>query len=187
MSSYGRNFDFMVTPEPYMRQGRYILDVACPIGAPVIVTNDEPSELRTGARTVELATGAQAPPLPGQGGIGLYEHIDLNGLDPVLNRYSDRDEIPTGRMLQVVRGEGIKVILRNTNDRRFLQSRDYDGRVMVAGLGATPTLAEGDYLTPGTGNDDDGYWAETADAANAWLVVELVNPDRGEAEARLMF
>jgi hypothetical protein len=57
---------------------------------------------------------------------------------------------------------------------------------MVAGLGATPTLQVGDYLTPGTGNDSAGYWAETASAANAWLVVTLVDSARQEVEAELL-
>jgi hypothetical protein len=58
---------------------------------------------------------------------------------------------------------------------------------MVAGLGATPTVAIGDYLTPGAGDDVSGYWAETATAANGWLVVTKVDADRGELEARLNF
>ena len=85
-------------------------------------------------------------------------------------------------------GTDVKIVLRNTSDETFLQTRAYTGRVMVAGIGiATPTLAVGDYLTPGTGDDDNGYWAETATAANAWLVITKVDNDRGEVEARLTF
>jgi hypothetical protein len=58
---------------------------------------------------------------------------------------------------------------------------------MVAGLGATPTVAVGDYLTPGTGNGTAGYWAETATEANAWLIVTAVNASTGEVEARVNF
>lgn len=193
MGTYGRNFDFRVTPEPRERQGRYVLDNGSdiPIGVPVITTGTADDEL-TGALAVELATGAQAPPDPGQGGIVVYEWIDLNGLDPVLNDYSDRDTAPDGRMVQVVRGEGVKVVFRNTSDSTFMANaypagRSYAGRIMVAGVGATPTVAVGDYLTPGTGDDDNGYWTETANANEAWLVIESVDPDRGEVEARLLF
>lgn len=186
MGTYGRNFDFRVTPEPRERQGRYVLDTEVPIGTPVVSTGVADDTL-TEALHVDAATGAQAPPDPGQGGIVVYEWIDINGLDPVLNDYSDRSLAPADRMVQVVRGEGVKVVFRNTTDSTYLGQRDYAGRIMCAGLGATPTLAVGDYLTPGTGNDDDGYWAETADAANAWLVIESINTDRGEVEARLLF
>lgn len=193
MSSYGPFFDFRVTPEPHMRQGRYILDPdtladVVPIGGPVIVTADEPSTLFTGARIVDLATTAQEPPLPGQGGIAVYEWIDLNGLDPVINSHSDRPDVPPGKLIQVVRGEGIKVVFRNVADHTYLHTRDYPGRTMVAGVGiATPTVTEGDLLTPGVGTEDDGFWAVTTDPTEAWLVVELVDNDRGEVEARLMF
>jgi hypothetical protein len=86
----------------------------------------------------------------------------------------------------MVSGSEVKVVLRNTADRTFLNTRSYAGRVMVAGLGATPTLAVGDYLTPGTGDDDAGYWAEGT-AANGWLVITNVDAARGEVEARLTF
>lgn len=187
MSSYGPNFDFRVPPEPRERQGRYLLEESCPIGAPVLVTADPPSELFTGARVVALTDGAQAAPLPGTGGICVYEWIDLNGLDPVINSYNDRADAPTGKLIQVVRGEGVKVVLRNTADHQFLRNRDYEGRIMVAGLGATLELEEGDFLTPGAGDADDGFWEKTTDEAEAWLIVELVDNDRGEVEARLLF
>lgn len=189
MASYGRNFDIPVPPDPRERQGRFILadtaDVA--IGAPVMITDDDPDTAFTDAMTVELVTGAQAPPLAGEGGILVYEHIDMNGYDPVLNGYSDRGDAPAGRLVQVVRGVGVQVLLRNTEDRTFLQSRSYDGRVMVAGLGATPTLAVGDFLTPGVGDTSDGFWAETASEANAWLRITRVDADRGEVQAALLF
>ena len=189
MGTYGRNFDFRVTPEPYMRQGRFILDNGSDvaIGAPVVATGGDLSAEFTQAVPVELATGAQAPPLPGQGGILVYEWIDLNDLDPVKNDYSDRPDAPDGRLVQVVRGQGIKVVMRNTADSTYLHNRDYPGRIFVAGLGATPTVAEGDFLTPGAGNVDSGFWAETADPDDAWLIVESVDADRGELEARLLF
>lgn len=189
MGSYGRNGDFRVPPEPRERQGRYILDnagVDVPQFAPVVV-GGTPDATLTDALPVDLAGQAVAPPLPGQGGIAIYEWIDLNGLDPVLNGASDRDMVPSGRMCQVIRGEGVKLVLRNTEDRTFLYSRDYDGRTVVPGVGATPTVSEGELLTPGAGDDTSGYWEVTTDATLAWMVVELVDNNRGEVEARLLF
>lgn len=189
MASYGRNFDFRVPPVGGKeRRGRFYLDEGTdiPIGAPVVAkTPAEVSTKWSGAQAVELATGAQAPS-PAQSGIAVYEHIDYNGFDPSYTTYSDLDTVPDGRLVQVVSGAGLKVVFTNTEDRTHV-NRQYDGRVMVAGLGATPTVAVGDYLTPGTGDDSSGYWAETANANEAWLVVTAVNADRGEVEAELLF
>lgn len=186
MGSYGRNFEFRVPPVHGQRGGRYVLagDTDLPIGVPVIVDGDQDDSL-TGALPVVLATGAQAP-VKGQCGILVFEHIDLNYLDPEYSSYSDRDTAPVGKMVQVVSGDMVKVVFKNTEDRTFLQTRNYTGRTMVAGLGATPTLAVGDYLSPGTGDDTDGYWAES-NATNGWLVIEQIDAARGEVEARFNF
>jgi hypothetical protein len=190
MSTYGRNFEFRVPPESQNRSGRYYLnavaDVA--IGAPVKVSSPATAD-SLGLIPVELATGAQAKPAPGQGGVLVYEHgpAAYAGDDPWLTTYSDKSNAPHGKAVQVVNGEYVKVVLRNTADETFLNTRDYDGVTFVAGLGATLTLAVGDYLTPGVGNGTDGYWAETGTAANAWLVITKVDNDRGEVEARLNF
>lgn len=189
--SYGNNLEFRVPPHGGQRSGRFYLaetdDVA--LGAPVLVdTAGDENDL--GLLPVELAKGATNRPAPGMGGILVFEHKNAEafaGDDPLLTLYSDKGTAPAGKAVQVVSGVDVKVVLRNTADSTFLQTRDYDGRVMVAGLGATPTVAVGDYLTPGTGNDTAGYWAETANAAEAWLVVTKVDADRGEVEARLMF
>ena len=58
---------------------------------------------------------------------------------------------------------------------------------MVAGAGATPTVAVGDRLTPGTGNDSAGYWVETANAAEGWLVVTGFDVNSGLVEAQFCF
>lgn len=188
MGSYGRNFDFRVPPVHGQRGGRYVLggSTDLPIGVPVVVAaGADQDESLTNALPVTLATGAQAP-VKGRSGILVYEHIDLNYLDPAYSTYSDRDTAPVGKMVQVVHGDAVKVVLRNTEDRTFLNVRNYSGRIMVAGLGATPTLQVGDYLSPGTGNDDSGYWAES-NAANGWLVVEQFDAARGEVECRFNF
>lgn len=190
MSTYGRNFEFRVPPMHGQRGGRYVApsDADLPMGVPVVVADGaEPDAL--GLLPVELATGAQDPK-KGLCGIAIYEHgigIDRANRDPWLNTFSDYDTIPRGKACQVISGDMIKVVLRNTEDRTFLNVREYTGRVMVAGLGATPTLQVGDMLTPGTGDDDDGYWAETSTASEAWLIVEKVEASRSAVECRLAF
>lgn len=188
MSSYGRNFDFRIVPEPEDRGGRYVLSgtTDIPIGSPVKVADGATASASyTGALPAALATGAQAPK-KGMTGIAVYEWLDLNQLDPEYYTYSDRSTVPASREFQVVSGPGIKVVFRNTANRTFLAVRNYAGRVMVAGIGATPTVAVGDYLTPGTGDDSNGYWAEGS-AANAWMVVTLVDAARGSVEAEMVF
>lgn len=189
MGSYGRNFDFRITPTEEERHGRVYLNqgAAVPIGVPlVIAAGATPSDLWTDALPATLATGSQVF-RRGLCGIGVYEHIDYNQLDPEYYTYSDRDTIPNGRLVQLTCGPNTKVVFRNTTATTFMGTRDYAGRIMIAGMGATPTLQVGDYLTPGTGNDVAGYWAETATPANGWLVVTNVDAARQEVEAEFNF
>ena len=190
MSSYGRNFEFRTPPVSRDRGGRYYLDetTAVAIGAPVVVDTDG-DENDLGLLPVNLATGAQDAPVSGMGGILVYEHAPaaFAGDDPWLTTASDKGNAPAGAAVQVVSGKNVKVVLRNTDDMTFLNTRDYDGVVFVAGLGATPTVAVGDYLTPGDGDGETGYWAETSTLSEAWLVVTKVDTARGEVEARLNF
>jgi len=187
--SYGSNFEFRIPPQAGNRHGRYFLagGADVPIGAPVVVNAG--ADLNTlGQQEVNLATGAQAKPVVGAGGVMVYEYAPnaFAGDDPVLVRHSDKSAVEPGESVQVVNGPYVKVLLRNTTASTFLQTRAYTGRVMVAGMGAT-SIAVGDYLSPGAGNDDDGYWTEDADAANAWLVVTKVDDTRGEVEAVINF
>jgi hypothetical protein len=187
MGSYGRNFEMRITPTEQQRRGRVVLTGAsAPIGVPLkIADGATPSVDFTKALPATLATGSQAFKR-GFCGIGIYEHLDFNQYDPEYTTYSDRDQMPVGKLVQLIIGPNVKVVFRNTADRKFLGTRDYKGRVMVAGMGATPTVAVGDYLTPGTGNDTAGYWAEVGTAANAWLVVTNVDAARQEVEAELL-
>lgn len=188
--SYGRNFEFRVLPEPVNRKGRFYVPSTgsvIPIGAPVGMTNA--TEDSRGLSPVALVTGATAP-LKGHHGIAVFEYAPaaFAGNDPFLTTYSDKDFVPLGAAVQVVSGPEIKVVFTNTSARTFLGSRSYPGRVMVAGIGiATPTVAVGDLLTPGTGSDAAGYWAETGSASNAWLRVTKIDNTRGEVEAQLLF
>lgn len=183
MASYGRNFDFRVPPNHGQRGGRFILPKGgdpVALGAPVRWTGDETDV--SGRMPVELATGASIP-VKGQCGVLVYESdTALAGFDPMLYNYSDVDTAPPGRAVQVVSGDMVKVWFRNTGNREFLGAREYKGRVMVAG-----TPAVGNFLTPGAGTDAAGYWAVSADRNQAWLVVESVDADRGEIDARFMF
>lgn len=190
MGTYGRNFEFRVVPEGGQRGGRYRIPAdaaaAIPLGSPVEVIDGEDVDA-LGQLPVQLATGATVP-VKGRHGILVFEHAPnaYAGFDRDLTTYSDLDTAPVGQAVQVVSGDMVKVVLRNTEDRLFFNTRSYNGRNMVAGLGATPTLVSGDYLTPGTGDDDAGYWAEGT-AANAWLVVESVDAARQSVEARFVF
>lgn len=189
MASYGRNFHTRVSPYTQQRRGRYVMAQGAdvPIGAPVIAANlAVPDHSLTDSLPAQLATGAQAPKR-GFAGIGIYEHIQIIGHDPVLTTFGDIDTIPDTEMFQLICGPNVKVVFRNTAARVFRTTRNYTGRVMVAGMGATPTVAVGNYLTPGTGNDSAGYWATTGTASNAWLVVTNVDVARQEVEAEFNF
>lgn len=193
MGSYGRNFDFRVMPDGGQRGGRFMLSTVAnlPIGAPVVYDGSvDTTTFGNGVLGVKLALGAQ-PPRQGLSGIAVYEHAPaaFAGYDPFLTNYSDIDFVPAGKMLQVVSGHETKVVLTTTVARTFLHTRAYTGRVMVAGMGgATSGDAEpGSFLTPGIGNDTDGYWSTTGSASNAWLVVTAANETALEVEARMTF
>lgn len=189
--SYGRNFEFRVPPHGGQRGARFVLAPALTsglaIGAGVEVDGDDDDN---GRATVTLASGGEVP-VSGKHGIAVYEYAPaaFAGDDPLLTTYSDKDTIPANAAVQVVSGDTVKVVLRNTEDRTFLQTRDYEGRTMLAGFGATPTVAVGDYLEPygSSASDTNGYWVETATLANAWFVVTSVDSARGEVEARMLF
>lgn len=189
MSNYGRNFEFRVAPRGGHRAGRVSLggSTELPIGAPVVVTGDE-DEL--GRLELALASEGAAVPAPGQGGIILFEHAPnaFSGDDPSLVLYSDKGNVPVGKGCQLINGDYVKVVLRNTADRTFLQVRDYEGRNLVdpAAVGATPAKV-GDGLVPGKGNDTDGYWKVAGVSDEPWLVITKVDTNRGEIEARLTF
>jgi len=186
--AYGRNFEFRVPPNGGQRAGRCAAGSSTIlIGAPVKATGAEDSK---GRLVMNLATGAQAP-LPGTCGVAVFEFKGMDGwagVDPFLTTYSDLDQIPALAGMQVVAGDSVKMCLRNTNNRTFLNTRAYTGRIMIPGIGiATPTVAVGAYITPGVGTDVGGYWATTGTLANAWAVVTKADNVRGEVEARFMF
>lgn len=188
MSTYSRNFEFRATPKGLNRSGRHYLDdsAARPIGVPVKATANVDA---TGRQGVVLATGDQVIPKNGLGGILVVERLFYHGVDPALYTYSDMDTVKDDEPCQVISGRDVKVAFTNTTATTFLTRTGYPtARVMVAGIGiATPTVEVGEYLTPGTGNDTDGYWAVTTTAANAWLIVTAVDNSTGLVEARINF
>lgn len=185
-----RNFEFRISPRNGERAGRYILDPQSdplPQGVPVVTTGEVDS---LGRSVVTLADPAADKPAPGQGGILVYEQFRYDGVDPVINTYSDMDTVPPGKAVQVVTGENrVRIAYRNTTQDSFLIRSGYPHpRIMIAGVSiATPTVAPQDFLTPGAGDDDDGYWAETADATKAWLVVNTVDSSTGWVEVTVNF
>lgn len=193
MSNYGRQGSFLQTPLPHDRLGRYIVgDDPILMFAPAIVPSGAVVDVN-GRLPLELATGAQAPRKT-RSGIVIWEspwgadRLGGPGLDPVLTRASDVDTAPANTAAQFISGTQVRLRLNNRAEFSFDGQRTYAARTMVAGLGgATPTVEEGELLTPGVGTDADGYWAVTATAANAWLVVTAVNNDTGELDAQFLF
>lgn len=204
MASYGRNFDYRILPRAEARNGRFVAPSVAlsganssgggaagtgliPIGAPV-VWDLSAGQDGVGRQYVKLATaGATVTP---ESGVLVYEYgpAAYAGVDPYLTTYSDLSVAPLGAPIQLVAGDpAAKIVLTNTPASSFLGVRSYPGRTMVNGLGATATVAIGDYLIPGSGDDVDGYWETTATATGAWAVITSVDTLRAEVEARMLF
>lgn len=186
MSDYGRNFEILQNPLPQNRLGRYTTgDDPILIGAPVKVDDVPDSNRRL---PLALCTGATAPKKT-RHGILVWESVyeGFIGHDPVTTRPSDIDTAPANMAVQLVSGTEFRGAFKNTETELFLQTASYTGRTMVAGIGATLALEEGDFLTPGVGNDTDGYWAKTVVAADAWLVVTEVLNDVGVVQWQMLF
>lgn len=193
MGTYGRNFEFRIPPDGNERLGRYSVPSTgskLPIGVPVRA--DVSAGFNSiGLQLVELANGEQAPKQ--DSGILVYEYgpAAYAGDDQNLITYSDKDTVPLGAAVQVVHHPGLKVVFTNTTNTAyadFTATFNSGPRVMVQGMGATPTLAVGNYLTPSSvSNDTVGYYMKTATASNAWFVVTKVDASRGEVEALMTF
>ena len=191
MSDYGDNFEFRVPPDASARGGRYAAPgTAIPIGAPVVVdTSVAVSPL--GLSVVKLAPQGTEAREGASKGIAVYEYgpAAFAGDDPFLTTYSQKSLVPAGAAVQVIRGDPTtKVVFRNTVAHKMLGvGPQRTGRIMVAGLGATPAVAVGDFLVPGPGDDVNGYWQAGTDESTGWLVITLVDPVRAEVEARMLF
>lgn len=190
MATYGRNFEVVATPRATGRLTGVTPTVGnkLPMGIPV--EYDFAAALSALNLQPVKSSSADTAKAEGSGqGILLYEFAPaaFAGFDPLLQLYSDMDTVPLGANAQIIHGPTTRIILRNTSSTTFLNTRTYAARTMVAGLGgATPTIAAGDYLLPGTGNDTDGWWKETATAANGWLRVLAVDNSRAECVCEVL-
>lgn len=142
------------------------------IGTAVQLDSDNPGYLKRPSANQEPDASC---------GVIVYEHIQWKGTDPALTTPQDFETAPLNSYVQVVRGPGVKVWLKNTTDKPLYDGRSQTGRTLVAGVSiATPTVAVGDYLTVAA----DGTYQEGT-AANGWFLVEDVEGDR--VECRFLF
>lgn len=192
MANYSRNFEVVATPPGRGRENGATPTTGSPLPMGIPIELDTSAAVNTlKLQPVKVSSADTARGVGSGQGILLYEYAPsaFAGTDPEITLYSDLDTVPLGAACQILHGaaSGIKVVLRNTTTAVFLNTRSYTGRTMVTGLGgATPTIAVGDYLTPGAGNDTTGWWKETATAANAWLRVVSVDNTRAECECELL-
>lgn len=174
--SYSRNFGFRGF-ENLVRDGRQRTPVgsAFKIGEPVIL--DSAAAGRMKAATAGVAAGQD-------GGLVVFEHIQVKGVDPALYGDGDFDFVPANVYAQIVRGPGAKVWLKNTAQKTL-----YDGRVRAAaGLLASSVnvsqLAIGAQLTP----DGSGKFKVANGTTDGnWLTVTSANATTGVVEARINF
>lgn len=182
--AYSRNFGFR-SFENIVRIARHRTPKtgdAIALGAAVVVDDSAVGFLR-------LAEDGEDPTQ--LSGVLVYEHITnaglggFNGVDMQLTNVMDApfNVAPRGAYAQIVHGIGTKVWYRNTVDKPLYDARVQVGLTVVAGLGATPTLAVGDGLVPA----GDGTWRESAGAEVSWLTVEQVDAVAGRVEARFAF
>lgn len=172
---YGRNFGFR-SFENIVRDGRFRVPASGDpwvIGTAVVVDEDGDKRLR---RPTDSETPTQLC------GLLVFEHITNRGVDPFLTTPSDFDTVPLNQYAQFVHGIGTKVWFKNTDTKTLYDGRTIESRTLVAGLGATPTVAAGDFLTA----DTDGTLKEGT-SSNGWLVVEQVDATLGLVECRFTF
>lgn len=184
--SYSRNFGFR-SFENIVRDARF--KAPADAGTPDLLWIGEGVVVDPTAAGYVKRAGAGEVVSPGCG-IAVYEHITnaglggYNGVDMSLTSPQDPpfDTVPPSRYLQFVHGIGTKVWFKNTTTRPLYDGRSQVGRTTVAGLGATPTVIVGDYLTP----DGSGAWKEATGGDGKWLWVEHINTN-GTVECRFTF
>ena len=189
--SYSRNFG-MRSFENVIRDGRFRVPktgTALVIGAPVILDGATPGFLKAAT----AAAGANSA-----GGLVVFEHIQVKGVDPVTTTTSDApfNQVPLGNYAQLVHGVGVKVWFKNTAAKTL-----YDGTTQAAGSrisGDLTAIAVGDGLVPdGAGKLRKAVETPTIVAGNItalgearWFTVEQVNAlttSTGSVEARFEF
>lgn len=165
--SYSRNFEFRVPPQSGQRAGRYSAAAATNIGAAVV--RDGTTLDADDCIPVVAAGDDIAAPANGQGGILVYEELFTDG---TIQSPSDKIQSPAGAKVQVVSGDTVKIVLRNSSDLTIVN---------------TSGLAVGD----GLATVDGGTWKENAGAAaNSWAIVTAIDTSvsgQEVVEARLTF
>lgn len=170
---YTRNFGFR-SFENLVRDGRFRVpkEESYAIGSPVTVGSD--------GFLTRPAEGADPSQLSG---IVLFEHIQMQGVDPFLS--SPQDGVfqfaPAGQYAQMVHGQGAKVWFRDVGSKTMYDGRTQENEGLVTGLG---DLEVGDGLAPGA---DGEVWKKAGLDDTPWLEVQQVNPDAGLVECRLTF
>lgn len=149
-----------------------------------------PNEIREADGTSGAAIGGTGDVRTSKCGILWYEHDSQTYNDPAFGGAAgqlpqDLDTAPGGRMVQVLSGKGAKVWFRNTEldttepGLNFPATRE--AVTMVNDVGGA--LAVGDLLGWDATND---WWAATADASEAFLVVTSIDDTLNKVEAELL-
>lgn len=162
-SDYGRNFGFRISSEEYRySNGRYRTPAtgnALALGSAVVVDPATPGYMKAGAANEVL--------VPGWSGILLQEEIHINTAyqTQVYDSYS-LGLAKLGKLSVITNGAGVKVWLANTAAETRV-----DGRVIPAvTIFNTASVTVGSYL-----GWNGTQWAQTATAANQWMVVTAVD------------
>lgn len=126
-------------------------------------------------------------------GILLYEHDSQTYNDPRFGAAAnqlvqDLWWVPNNRMVQVITGPGVKVWFRNTAEDTTEPGLNFPNTreevIMVDGLSlATPTVTVGELLG---WDDTNDFYTVTTNAAEAFMRVTAVYPDRDELDAELL-
>jgi hypothetical protein len=173
--SYSRNFGFRGF-ENIVRAGRARTPAGSTlvIGEPVVLDPDAPGFLK------QAGAGAAASQA---GGVAVFEHIQMQGVDAALNTTSDLNTIPGGRYAQRVHGAGVKVWFRNTPAKTLYDGRTQAAGALLADAVVVADLKPGDGLTP----DGAGKFKAAGTGDGVWLTIEQANPSTGVVEARFTF
>ena len=174
--SYTRNFGFRAFTN-IIRNGRFRTPASGTflIGQPVILDSASAGFFK--AATAGVAANAA-------GGVVVFEHIQVKGVDPALYGEGDFASVPNSQYAQIVRGAGVKVWLKETASKTLYDGRTQAAYSPFAGSVNLATLAIGAQLTP----DGAGKWKVANGTTDGeWLTVESVNASTKTVEARFNF
>lgn len=133
--SYTRNFEIRRYTGSLTRDGSLKTPAGSSLRLGTIVEPDfaNPGQLKAAGASVARAAGV---------GVLWFEHIQYQGVDPNLVLYVDRDTAPGANYVQVISGESVKVVYKNTVAANLV-----DGRSRPAVQMFDPTgVAVGNYL-----------------------------------------